>query len=271
VPDAHENTFDGAWARPQDWLTVGTRRAPRHGTDQTIFKRILRTRPLALLAKLETLLARLLAHAKQGAATLVLLREADRLLHVMRTVDRCSVGAAAITTSGFGLDRARVASLFGFAELQENAYGCIEARVRRHIAESCITITEVADTLVREEGISFRQAHELASDLARRMITSGQTLETPPLKDFEQAFVNAIGRLRGIDEARFRSIATPEHFVEVRDMLRTRHRRRWPQAFRGIARRWRMRLRHDGHTRSASAPSKLVFDADIGVAIGVKR
>lgn len=242
MPDAHENTFDGAWARPQDWPTTGTRRAPRHGTDQTIFKRILRTRPLALLAKLETLLARLLAHAKQGAA--------------------------AITTSGFGLDRARVASLFGFAELQENAYGCIEARVRRHIAESCITITEDADTLVREEGISFRQAHELASDLARRMITSGQTLETPPLKDFEQAFVNAIGRLRGIDEARFRSIATPEHFVEVRDMLRTRHRRRWPQAFRGIARGWRIRLRHDGHTRSASVPSKLVFDADIGVAMG---
>jgi argininosuccinate lyase len=339
----------------------------RNDMDQTIFKMVLRTRLLALLAKLETLLARLLARAEQGAATLVvaythgqpaqpttfghylgaliemLLRDADRLLHALRTVDRCSMGAAAITTSGFGLDRARVASLLGFAEVQENAYGCIavvdylaesyaavklvclglgrfvqdlnvwtgfevghmhvpnafvqissimpqkrnpvpvehlrlmlslaagraetvltalhntpftdmndaegevqaagyeafdtleraltlltgfmeavvidEAKVRRHIGESCITITEVADTLVREEGISFRQAHELASDLARRMIKSGQTLETLPMAAFEEAFVHAIGRPPGIDEARLRHIVTPEHFVAVRDML----------------------------------------------------
>ncbi len=339
----------------------------RNDMDQTIFKMVLRTRILGLLSRLETLLAMLLQRAEQGAATLVvaythgqpaqpttfghylaaliemLLRDAGRLLHALRTVDRSSMGAAAITTSGFGLDRGRVASLLGFAEVQENAYGCIavvdylaetyaavkvlclglgrfvqdlnswtgfevghmhvpnafvqissimpqkrnpvpvehmrlmcslaagraetvltalhntpftdmndaegevqaagyeafdtldrmlslmtgfmeaveidEAKVRRHIAESCITITEVADTLVREEGISFRQAHELASDLARRMIASGLTLETLPMADFVNAFEHAIGRAPGIDEARFRWIATPEHFVAVREMF----------------------------------------------------
>ena len=55
------------------------------------------------------------------------LRDMDRLLHAARTVDLCSMGAAAITTSGFGLDRKRMADLLGFAEVQENSYGCIAA------------------------------------------------------------------------------------------------------------------------------------------------
>ena len=37
------------------------------------------------------------------------------------------MGAAAITTTGFPIDRARVASLLGFAGVQENSYGCIAA------------------------------------------------------------------------------------------------------------------------------------------------
>jgi len=339
----------------------------RNDIDQTMYKMSLRQRLLALLARLETLIAMLLRRAEQGASTLVvaythgqpaqpstfghylgaliemLLRDASRLLQALRGVDRCSMGAAAITTSGFKLDRARVASLLGFAEVQENAYGCIaavdylaetyaavkllclglgrfvqdlnswtgfeirhitvpnafvqissimpqkrnpvpvehlrlilslsagraetvltalhntpftdmndaegevqaagyaafdsldralllltgfmeaieinEARVRHHIAESCITITEVADTLVRDEGISFRQAHELASDLARRMLARHLTLETLPFADFMEAFTDAIGRPPGIDEARLREIATPEHFIAVRDMF----------------------------------------------------
>src|SRR4029434_9860634 len=55
------------------------------------------------------------------------LRDMDRLLHAARTVDLSSMGAAAITTSSFGLDRARMAELLGFADAQENSYGCIAA------------------------------------------------------------------------------------------------------------------------------------------------
>ena len=339
----------------------------RNDIDHTIFKMALRTRLLALLVRLERLLAILMDRAERGAATLVvaythgqpaqpttfghylgaliemLLRDAGRLLHALATVDRCSLGAAAITTSGFGLDRARVADLLGFVAVQENAYGCIaavdyvaetyaalkvlclglgrfvqdlnawtgfetghmrvpdafvqvssimpqkrnpvpvehlrlmlslaagraetvlstlhntpftdmndaegevqaagyqafetldralvllggfmeaveidEIRVRRHIAESCITITEVADTLVREEGIAFVQAHEIAASLARRMVAGGPTLATLPMAEFVAAFADVIGREPGIDEAHFRRIATPEHFVAVRDMF----------------------------------------------------
>ena len=339
----------------------------RNDIDHTIFKMALRERLLHLLARLEGLVAVLLDRAERGAGTLVvaythgqpaqpstlghylgaliemLLRDAGRLIHALETVDRSSLGAAAITTSGFGLDRERVAELLGFAAVQENAYGCIaavdyvaepyaalkllclglgrfvqdldrwtgfevghlrvpdgfvqissimpqkrnpvpiehmrlmcslaagraetvlltlhntpftdmndaegevqaagyeafetldrvlvlmsgfmaaievdEAAVRRHIDQSCITITEVADSLVREEGVSFRQAHEVASALARRMIARGETLAAVPMAAFEAAFAAAIGRAPGMREARFREIGTPEHFVAVRTML----------------------------------------------------
>ena len=339
----------------------------RNDIDHTIFKMELRDRLLALLARMEALIATLLARAEQGAATLIvaythgqpaqpstfghylgaliemLLRDLRRLLSALATVDQCSLGAAAITTSGFGLDRARVAALLGFAAVQENAYGCIaavdylaepcaavkllclglgrfvqdldrwtgfevghmvvpdafvqissimpqkrnpvpiehlrlmlslaagraetvlltlhntpftdmndaegevqaagyaafetldralvlleafmdavtidEAAVRRHIAASCITITELADSLVREEGLSFRQAHEIASHLARRMIAGGETLANLPMEGFVAAFSDAIGRPPAMSEARFRVVSTPEYFVEVRTMF----------------------------------------------------
>src|SRR5213075_148535 len=49
------------------------------------------------------------------------------MLDLSRYPDKSSMGAAAITTSGFDLDRARMADLLGFAEVQENSYGCIAA------------------------------------------------------------------------------------------------------------------------------------------------
>ena len=338
----------------------------RNDIDHTIFKMALREKLLHLLLRLEILIATLLTRAEQNAKTLIvaythgqpaqpatfghylgaliemLLRDAGRLRHALDTVDRCSLGAAAITTSGFGLNRRRVADLLGFVRVQDNAYGCIaavdylaepyaalkllalglgrfvqdldrstgfevghtmvpdafvqissimpqkrnpvpiehmrlmcslaagradtvmlaihntpftdmndaegevqaagysafetidralllltgfmqaievnEAAVRRHIDESCITITEVADSLVREEGISFRQAHEIASHLARRMFANSETLSTLPMPAFIDAFTHAIGRPPAMNEARFREVGTPDHFVAVRTM-----------------------------------------------------
>ncbi|MCB1602882.1 MAG: hypothetical protein KDI66_22895, partial [Xanthomonadales bacterium] len=53
------------------------------------------------------------------------LRDAERLAEARRTVDLSPMGAAAITTSGFPLDRARVAELLGFAAPTGNSYGSI--------------------------------------------------------------------------------------------------------------------------------------------------
>lgn len=278
-----------------------------------------------------------------GALVEMLLRDLERVMHAGRYPDKSSMGAAAITTSGFDLDRARMAELLGFAEVQENSYGCIaavdyatsvyaalklvfvhlgrfvqdlnawtgfeighmyvpnayvqissimpqkrnpvpvehlrlmlslaasraeavitavhntpftdmndsegevqaagyeafdtghraiallagflasvridEAKVRRHIDEACITVTELADSLVRAEGLSFRQAHEIAAKLARRMIDTGERFQTVPYAAFAEAFREVAGRAPGLVETEFRRVTTPEHFVAVRTML----------------------------------------------------
>jgi len=338
----------------------------RNDIDHTVFKLALKDRLAALFADHAAMIETLLAVAERERGTIVVaythgqpaqpttyghylaafielsLRDMDRLLHAARTVDLCSMGAAAITTSGFGLDRARMAELLGFAEAQENSYGCIaaadyvtgvyaalklvfihagrfvqdlnawtgfeighlhvpdafvqvssimpqkrnpvpvehlrlmaslgaarceavltavhntpftdmndsegevqiagyeafdtahrmiallggllaaveidSAKVRRHIDEAGITLAELADSLVRTEAISFRQAHDVASRLARRMIDGGMTLSSVPYAMFEAIFIAALGRAARLDEADFRRFTTAEHFIAMRTM-----------------------------------------------------
>jgi argininosuccinate lyase len=338
----------------------------RNDIDHTVFKMALKDRLAALLSEHTAMIEGLLDVAERERGTIVVaythgqpaqpttyghylaafielsLRDMDRLLHAQRTVDLSSMGAAAITTSGFNLDRARIAALLGFADVQENSYGCIAAadyatgvyaalklvfihagrfvqdlnswtgfeighlrvpdafvqissimpqkrnpvpvehlrlmaslgaarceavltavhntpftdmndsegevqiagydafdtahrmmallagllsavtidaaKVKRHIDEAGITLAELADSLVRTEGISFRQAHDVASRLARRMIDGGITLPVIPFADFEALFTAVIGRPPRLSEADFRRFTTPEHFIAMRTM-----------------------------------------------------
>jgi argininosuccinate lyase len=338
----------------------------RNDIDHTVFKMALKERLAALLADLLDAIEALLETAQANRATLVvaythgqpaqpttyghylgalielLLRDVERLRLASRYPDLSSMGAAAITTSGFPLDRAAMAELLGFAEVQDNAYGCIaandyltsvygalrllfvhlgrfaqdlgawtafevghlhvpdayvqvssimpqkrnpvaiehlrllcslaagragatvdalhntpftdvndaegevqvagyaafdagsralrllaglvraarvdEARVRRHIDESCITATELADSLVRAEGISFRQAHAIVSRLVHGMLERGERFPTVPYAAFVESFVAVAGRPPGLGDAELRRYTTPEHFVEVRTL-----------------------------------------------------
>jgi len=337
----------------------------RNDIDHTVFKMGLKERIDGLVAGLIELVGCLIDVADRERSTLivaythgqpaqpdtfghylaaiieVLLRDLDRIGHARRTVDRCSMGAAAITTTGFPIDRHRMAALLGFSEPQENAYGCIAAcdyitetystlklcflnlgrfiqdlaqwtafevgqlyvpdgfvqissimpqkrnpvpiehlrlqasltvghcdaivnamrntpftdmndsegevqaagyaafdtagrvldlltaligavrinpdRVRANIDASCITITELADTLVREEGLSFRQAHDIAGVVAKAVVAAGGGLSDNGFEPFLQAFQDATGRAPGMDEASYRTAVSPEAFVAVRE------------------------------------------------------
>ena len=57
----------------------------------------------------------------------VLERDVRRLQAAFKTVNRCPLGACAITTTGFPIDRGRTAHLLGFDDLQLNSYGAIAA------------------------------------------------------------------------------------------------------------------------------------------------
>lgn len=275
-----------------------------------------------------------------SAALEVLLRDIDGLAEARRSVDLCPMGAAAITTSGFPLDRHRMAELLGFAEPMRNSYGCIAAadyvtrsysaialmmlhlgrpvqdfqfwssfeagqlhlpdgyvqissimpqkrnpvpiehlrllaslaagqangivaimhntpftdmndsegevqsqgyeafrnagrvlrlmaglvgaasidgdRVRQNIDRSCITVTELADSLVRGEGLSFRQAHGIAAAVSRAAIARGVG-PGEAYAAFREAFAAATGREPALGEAEFREAVSPARFVAVRE------------------------------------------------------
>jgi argininosuccinate lyase len=275
-----------------------------------------------------------------AAVTEVLARDIERLFEAYRIVDLSPMGAAAITTSGFAIDRARVAELLGFAAPLQNSYSCIAAvdyitatygaielmflhlgrpiqdlqfwtsfevgqiyvpnalvqissimpqkrnpvpiehlrhlssqtfgraramldvmhntpftdmndsegetqamgyqafdsayrvldllaaviaqikvdpaKVASNIRRSCITITELADSLVRREGLSFREGHEIAAAVARAVVATGGDLQSDGYAPFLAAFEKATGRPASIDATLFAELVSPEYFVSVR-------------------------------------------------------
>ncbi|MEO0918138.1 MAG: lyase family protein, partial [Pseudomonadota bacterium] len=121
----------------------------RNDMDHTLFKLVLRQRVTLLIDELHALASALIAKAQKEADTLivaythgqpaqpttfghylgaiieVILRDAKRLDTAADGLEHCPMGAAAITTSGFPIDRERVAALLGFEAPLLNSYGCI--------------------------------------------------------------------------------------------------------------------------------------------------
>ncbi|WP_371170864.1 argininosuccinate lyase [Aliiroseovarius sp. 2305UL8-7] len=336
----------------------------RNDMDHTLFKLALRSRTALMLGQLETLCSALIKKAQAEANTLivaythgqpaqpttfghylsamieVLLRDMERLNAAADGLEHCPMGAAAITTSGFPIDRNRMAALLGFESPLQNSYGCIASvdyvtglysamklvflhlgrviqdmgiwasfevgqlyvpnslvqissimpqkrnpvpiehlrhlssvtvgrcdtivntmhntpftdmndsegevqqagyaaftsggrvlelmtaflpacsinseNVKRITDAACITITELADTLVRDEGVTFRQAHEVAATTAREVISARKPL-TQGYAECAKAFNAEIGRNLSMSEAQFAIATSAEHFVAVRD------------------------------------------------------
>ncbi len=336
----------------------------RNDMDHTVFKMALRDRTTATADLLHQLTQSLLEKARQERDTLIvaythgqpaqpttfghylaailetLLNDTHRLAQATEHLTHCPMGAAAITTSGFPIDRNRVAQLLGFAETKLNSYACIASvdyitglysalkliflhlgrviqdlafwsafevgqlhvpdslvqissimpqkrnpvpiehmrhlasttaghcdtiintmhntpftdmndsegevqqagytafetgartlklltaflpactvyatRVQQNADAACITITELADTLVREEDLSFRQAHEIAAATARAVIADGASLSQGHAA-FAQAFEQETGRPTQLDEHTFADTVAMRTFVQRRD------------------------------------------------------
>ena len=93
-----------------------------------------------------------LGHYITGA-TFVLGRDIDRLKSAFNTVNRSSMGAAAITTSGFPVNRETMRKLLGFDKVIENSYDSIgggdyigEAATAIHL--SCINLSRLVSDLL---------------------------------------------------------------------------------------------------------------------------
>ncbi|CAN5128204.1 argininosuccinate lyase [soil metagenome] len=91
------------------------------------------------------------------------------------------------------------------------------ARVAENLRRSCATVTELADSTVRIEGLSFRQAHEIAAHVARTVVAAEGGLAEDGYAPFREAFARTAGRPTGIDQKQFAEIVSPEYFIAVRD------------------------------------------------------
>ena len=336
----------------------------RNDMDHTMFRMALREKSGRLMEQVLDLVDGLIVKARAERDTLVvaythgqpaqpttfghylsavvecLLRDAERLDLASDFLDLCPMGAAAITTSGFPIDRHRVSDLLGFGEPLLNSYGCIASvdyvtglysaikliflhlgRVAQDMAQwsafevgqlhvpdslvqvssimpqkrnpvpiehlrhlssvtaglcdaiintmhntpfadmndseadvqetgfsvfergaralslfaaflpscsinasrveansdaACVTITELADTLVRDEGLSFRRAHGIASATARAVVARGGGLARG-FDVFAAAFKSETGRAPTLTPGMFSAAVALETFVLRRD------------------------------------------------------
>ena len=88
----------------------------------------------------------------------------------------------------------------------------MEARAGAH----WITVTELADTLAREQGLAFRHSHEIAK---RLIAASEQQPEAPLSRVLADVSAAVTGTPVHYTESRLAEILSPRHFVAVRKTL----------------------------------------------------
>tara|TARA_R110002096_G_scaffold416576_2_gene619250 strand:+ start:67481 stop:68998 length:1518 start_codon:yes stop_codon:yes gene_type:complete len=91
-----------------------------------------------------------------------------------------------------------------------------EEKVRKDIGKSCATITEVADSIARIEGVSFKVAHEIAATMAKRVTEGETTLEDFNHGEFMIIYNEHTASVTTIDAEQLKDIASPGHFIAVR-------------------------------------------------------
>jgi argininosuccinate lyase len=80
-------------------------------------------------------------------------------------------------------------------------------------AEGWTTLTELADTLVRDHGLPFASAHAVAG----RLVAARATAPDQPLSQLlEAASCEILGRAVQYSDAQLAEILSPAHFVGVR-------------------------------------------------------
>ena len=92
-----------------------------------------------------------------------------------------------------------------------------DARLLADANASFCTMTELADTLVREAGVSFRQAHGIASRLTDDMTTAGRTAADITTADVIDAATAELGEPIAISDAAVEAALDPRQNVTRRE------------------------------------------------------
>jgi argininosuccinate lyase len=90
-------------------------------------------------------------------------------------------------------------------------------RMRERAGQDWIAVTELADTLAREQGIAFKAAHRIAARFAAiRGNAVPDAAEAPLSATLRQASQEIVGRAVEYSDAKLAEVLSPEHFVRVR-------------------------------------------------------
>ncbi|MDQ0970622.1 argininosuccinate lyase [Neobacillus niacini] len=85
--------------------------------------------------------------------------------------------------------------------------------------ESFANVTELADTIVRKDGLSFRQAHHVVSLTVKELMKNGKTsLESLTLDVLNQQSIKVVGKESVLTEEELKRCLSPEYFVRIRDL-----------------------------------------------------
>jgi argininosuccinate lyase len=68
------------------------------------------------------------------------------------------------------------------------------------------TATELANHLVKEQGVPFRQAHAIVGEIVRKSVENGSTLEETALKEMPSVSGRVTGRAVKIDKDQLRNV-----------------------------------------------------------------
>ena len=88
--------------------------------------------------------------------------------------------------------------------------------LKQRAGENFITVTELADTLVREVGLSFREAHTITSRIVKTLYSEGLTAESISQELINKVSEDVLGRDVTIDASVIRQALDPVHFVDIR-------------------------------------------------------
>ncbi len=110
-------------------------------------------------------------------------------------------------------DAQRSVSLFA-AALSTASFN-VEA-LRARAGRDFITVTELADTIVRQEGLPFRAAHHIVAEGVRQSLASKDDLTYERL---QAAASQVLGRPLALTQEDVRAALDPEQFVRVRTIL----------------------------------------------------
>jgi argininosuccinate lyase len=104
-----------------------------------------------------------------------------------------------------------LACVIGTAEINKE-------KLLKRTKASFATITELADTIVRTDGLSFRTAHQIVSKVVREGLSRGNSVQEISLNQVNEAAIVVIGRVLSLDEEKLRNSLDPHYFISVRSL-----------------------------------------------------